>query len=112
MLLGWDDTEAGFTDFGMETFPEYQDLFVSGLVWQERQGLRGLGREAGQNQMIIDSKPGYQDRLADCAEEATPSLPAPPGDGCWRHPPAPAPPPVPRLPGRLAGAAPRPPGPG
>ena len=71
MLLGWDDTEAGFTDFGMETFPEYQDLLVSGLVWQERQGLRGLGREAGQNQMIIDSKPGYQDRLADCAEEAT-----------------------------------------
>jgi 3-oxoacyl-[acyl-carrier-protein] synthase-3 len=70
MLLAWDDTEAGFTDFGAETFPEYQDLFVSGLVWQERQGLRGLGRKAGQHQMVIDSKPGYQDRLADCAAEA------------------------------------------
>jgi 3-oxoacyl-[acyl-carrier-protein] synthase III len=71
MLLGWDETEAGFTDFGMETFPEYQDLFMSGLVWQERQGPRARGREAGRNQMVIDSKPGYLDRLADCAEEAT-----------------------------------------
>ena len=43
---------------------------MSGLVWRERQGLRGLGREAGQHQMVIDSKPGYQDRLADCAAEA------------------------------------------
>ena len=40
MLLGWDDTDAGFTDFARETFPEYQDLFVSGLVWQERRGHR------------------------------------------------------------------------
>jgi 3-oxoacyl-[acyl-carrier-protein] synthase-3 len=70
MLLAWDDTETGFTDFGTETFPEYQDLFVSGLVWQERRGLRGPRREAGQNQMVIDVKPGYQARLADCAEEA------------------------------------------
>jgi hypothetical protein len=43
---------------------------VSGLVWQERQGIYGLRREAGHNQMVIDSKPGYQDRLGDCAEEA------------------------------------------
>ncbi len=71
MLLGWDDTQAGFTDFGTETFPEYQDLFVSGLVWQERQGIRVLRPEAGRNQMVIDAKPGYQARLADCAEEAT-----------------------------------------
>jgi 3-oxoacyl-[acyl-carrier-protein] synthase III len=70
MLLAWDDTEAGFTDFGTETFPEYQDLFVSGLMWQERQGLRVPRRGAGQNQLVIDVKPGYQARLADCAEEA------------------------------------------
>jgi 3-oxoacyl-[acyl-carrier-protein] synthase III len=43
---------------------------MSGLVWQERRGLRARGREPGHNQMVIDSKPGYQDRLADCAEEA------------------------------------------
>jgi 3-oxoacyl-[acyl-carrier-protein] synthase-3 len=70
MLLRWDETEAGFTDFGTETFLEYQDLFVSGLVWEERQRLRGLGREAGRHQMVIDAKPGYQDRLVDCAGEA------------------------------------------
>ena len=70
MLLAWDDTEAGFTHFGTETFPEYQDLFTSGLVWQERRGPRVPRREAGQNQMVIDVKPGYQARLADCAEEA------------------------------------------
>jgi 3-oxoacyl-[acyl-carrier-protein] synthase III len=70
MLLAWDDTKAGFTDFGTETFPEYQDLFASGLVWQERDGPRVPRRKAGQNQLIIDVKPGYQARLADCAEEA------------------------------------------
>jgi 3-oxoacyl-[acyl-carrier-protein] synthase III len=62
LLLGWDDGIPGFTDFYSETFPEYQDLFTSGLVWQ------GPRR---QNQMVIDAKPGYHARLVDCAEEAT-----------------------------------------
>jgi 3-oxoacyl-[acyl-carrier-protein] synthase III len=70
MLLAWDDTEAGFTGFGTETFPEYQDLFASGLVWQQRHGPRLPRRQAGQNQMVINVQPGYQARLADCAEEA------------------------------------------
>ena len=60
LLLGWDDSIAGFTDFYTETFPEYQDLFVSGLVWQERRGPRVPGRRTGQSQMVIDEKPGYQ----------------------------------------------------
>ena len=71
MLLGWDDSLAGFTDFYMETFPEYADLFVSGLVWQRRHGVRVSRQAAGQSQMVIDSKPGYQARFVDCAEEAT-----------------------------------------
>ena len=75
MLLRWDDNAAGFTDFYSETFPEYQDLFTSGLVWQERRGwrasLRTPVRAAGQSGMVIDARPGYTDRLADCAEEAT-----------------------------------------
>ena len=71
-LLRWDDTIAGFTDFGSETFPEYQDLFVSGLAWQDGRG-HGDARRRGtrQSQMVIEEKPGYQDRLVDCAEEAT-----------------------------------------
>ena len=71
MLLGWDDNIAGFTDFGAETFPEYEDLFVSGLVWQERHGPRVPRRATGQSQMVIDENPGYQARLVECAEEAT-----------------------------------------
>jgi 3-oxoacyl-[acyl-carrier-protein] synthase III len=70
MLLDWDDSPAGFTDFGAETVPEYGDLFVSGLAWQQRHGLRAPRRPAGQSRMVIDDKPGYQARLADCAEEA------------------------------------------
>ena len=62
LLLGWDDSTPGFTDFHSETFPEYEDLFVSGLMWQGRRR---------QTQMVIDSKPGYHARLVDCAEEAT-----------------------------------------
>jgi 3-oxoacyl-[acyl-carrier-protein] synthase III len=71
MLLGWDDSPAGFTDFCAKTFPEYEDLFVSGLTWQRRRGLRVPRGAAGRHQMVIDAKPGYEGRLADCAEETT-----------------------------------------
>ncbi len=70
MLLRWDDNLAGFTDFYAETFPEYEDLFVSGLAWQERHAHGVPHRPAGRHQMVIDEKPGYQARLVDCAEEA------------------------------------------
>jgi len=70
MLLGWDDTGTGFTDFAAETYPEYQDLFASGLVWQDRPGLRAARRAAGRSQMVIDARPGYHARLVDCAEES------------------------------------------
>jgi 3-oxoacyl-[acyl-carrier-protein] synthase-3 len=70
MLLGWDGTGAGFTDFAAETYPEYQDLFASGLVWQDRRGPRAPRRAAGQSQMVIDARPGYHARLVDCAEES------------------------------------------
>jgi len=71
LLLGWNDGLTGFTDFYTETFPEYEDLFVSGLVWQERHGVRVRRQAAGQSQMVIEENPGYQARLVDCAEEAT-----------------------------------------
>jgi 3-oxoacyl-[acyl-carrier-protein] synthase-3 len=70
ILLRWDDSLAGFTDFGTETFPEYEDLFTSGLVWRERHGVHVPQRGTGRNQMVVTVKPGYQARLADCAEEA------------------------------------------
>jgi len=70
ILLSWDDHLAGFTDFQTETFPEYADLFTSGLVWRERQGMRLPRRGTGNHQMAVAIKPGYQDRLVDCAEEA------------------------------------------
>ena len=71
MLLGRDEKLAGFTDFSTETFPEYDDLFASGLVWQERHGHRVPRQAAGQHEMVIECKPGYAARLADCAEEAS-----------------------------------------
>jgi 3-oxoacyl-[acyl-carrier-protein] synthase III len=71
LLLGRDDGIPGFTDFHIETFPEYQDLLVSGLVWRGRRRPRIPGRGAGQSQMVIDEKLGYHACLVDCAEEAT-----------------------------------------
>jgi 3-oxoacyl-[acyl-carrier-protein] synthase-3 len=71
LLLGRDDSLAGFTDFYAETFPEYEDLFESGLVWHKRHGHRVPRRAAGQHEMAIEEKPGYEARLADCAEEAS-----------------------------------------
>jgi 3-oxoacyl-[acyl-carrier-protein] synthase III len=70
VLLRWDDSIAGFTDFHSETFPEYQDLFTSGLVWQARRGSGYPSRATGQNRMVIEANPGYPARLVDCAEEA------------------------------------------
>ena len=70
LLLSWDEGIPGFTDFSAETFPEYEDLFVSGLVWRERRGLRVPRRGSGQSQMVMHQRPGYHDRMVDCAEEA------------------------------------------
>jgi 3-oxoacyl-[acyl-carrier-protein] synthase III len=70
MILGWDDGPAGFTDFSIETFPGYQDLFVSGLVWQERHGHRTQRRMTGRHHMVVEEASGYHACLADCAEEA------------------------------------------
>jgi 3-oxoacyl-[acyl-carrier-protein] synthase-3 len=71
MLLRWDDRLAGFTDFCTQTFPEYEDLFTSGLVWQERHGIRAPRQGNGRHRMAVAVRPGYQARLVDCAEEAT-----------------------------------------
>ena len=69
LLLTWDDSIAGFTDFSTETYPEYQDLFTGGLVWQERHGPSPRRKPAGRIRMAVHEKPGYQARLVDCAEE-------------------------------------------
>ena len=71
MLLRWDDRPAGFTDFCTQTFPEYEDLFTSGLVWQERRKFRAPRQGNGHHRMAVSVKPGYEARLVDCAEEAT-----------------------------------------
>jgi 3-oxoacyl-[acyl-carrier-protein] synthase-3 len=71
ILLSWDDGPGGFTDFYTETFPEFADLYTSGLVWREQRGIRGPRQGAGRNQMVAAVRPGYHARLADCAEEAT-----------------------------------------
>ncbi len=71
MLLGWDDSIAGFTDFYAETFPEYEDLLESQYHWKTVRGPHGPGRPAGHSQLVIDQKPGYLARCVDCAVEAT-----------------------------------------
>jgi 3-oxoacyl-[acyl-carrier-protein] synthase III len=71
MLLRRDDRIAGFTDFFTQTFPEYEDLFTSGLVWQERHGIRAPRHGNGHHPMAVSAKPGYQARLVEAAEEAT-----------------------------------------
>jgi 3-oxoacyl-[acyl-carrier-protein] synthase III len=71
ILLRWDDGPAGFTDFSTETFPEFEDLFTSGLIWRERNGMRAPRQSNGHHHMVVAVQPGYHARLADCAEEAT-----------------------------------------
>ena len=108
MLLGRDEKLAGFTDFFTETFPEYDDLFASGLVWQERHGHRVPRQAAGQHEMVIEEKPGYAARLADCARGSEPPLPAPPGHRLGRDRPGRARTLLPGLPRRPGDEARRP----
>jgi 3-oxoacyl-[acyl-carrier-protein] synthase III len=71
MLLGWDDSIAGFTDFYAETFPEYEDMHESEYHWKTVRGPHGPGRPVGHSYLVIDQKPGYLARCVDCAVEAT-----------------------------------------
>jgi 3-oxoacyl-[acyl-carrier-protein] synthase III len=71
ILVRWVDGLDGFTDFSTETFPEYEDLFTSGLMWRERNGIHAPRRGNGHHHMVVAVGPGYHARLADCAEEAT-----------------------------------------
>ena len=45
---------VGSIDFYTETFPEYDDLLTSGLVWQERHGHRASRQATGQHTMVIE----------------------------------------------------------
>lgn len=69
LLLGPDDSIAGFTDFHTETFPEFGSLLVSGLMWRPQRRLLRLGGAAGRNELVLRRQPGYLARCADCAEE-------------------------------------------
>jgi 3-oxoacyl-[acyl-carrier-protein] synthase III len=71
VLLSWDDSIAGFTAFHSETFPEYSGMLVSGLMWRPRRRAGVSPGAAGQSQLVMRERPGYQARCADCAEEAT-----------------------------------------
>jgi 3-oxoacyl-[acyl-carrier-protein] synthase III len=71
VLLSWDDSIAGFSDFYSETFPEYAGMLVSGLMWQRQRGPRVPSGATGRSQLVIRERPGYLERCADCAEEAT-----------------------------------------
>ena len=68
VLLGRDDAITGFADFCTETYPEYESLFTSGVVWQQRSS--AVGRSPGRSRMAVAEKPGYRARLVDCAEDA------------------------------------------
>ena len=71
VLLSWEDSIAGFTDFYSETFPEYAGMLVSGLMWRPGRGLRASPTAAGESRLVIRERPGYLARCVDCAEEAT-----------------------------------------
>jgi 3-oxoacyl-[acyl-carrier-protein] synthase-3 len=71
MLLDWDDSIAGFTDFYAETFPEYKDLLESQYHWKTVRGPHGPGRPVGHSHLVIGQEPGYLARCVDCAVEAT-----------------------------------------
>ena len=57
--------DVGFVGFAFDTYPEFESLFSSRIVWQERR-LRG-----GHNVLSIDEEPGYADRAVECAVAST-----------------------------------------
>lgn len=67
MLLRWDAGGAGFQGFHFRTFPEYQDLFHSAIVWEAERGTRLPFRHAGENVLEVVERAGYLERSVDCA---------------------------------------------
>jgi 3-oxoacyl-[acyl-carrier-protein] synthase-3 len=57
--------EPGFVTFRFDTYPEFESLLESRIVWHERR----IGR--GRNVLELHVHPGFADRAVDCAAEST-----------------------------------------
>ena len=67
LLLTAAENGEGFADFHFESFPEFEDLFVSRVSWKhQRKGWRWVG----QHIMEVEEKDDYSARCLDCAETA------------------------------------------
>jgi 3-oxoacyl-[acyl-carrier-protein] synthase-3 len=70
LLLGWDDTIPGFTDFQFETFPQFEELFDSRVTWKERWGPQLPGRLGGRSVLTVQEQPEYASQCLDCTQLA------------------------------------------
>jgi len=67
MLLGWREGLAGFTQFSLETFPEFEGLFHSAVGWSEPDG-HGLHLgHAHHNFLAVERLDGFLERCVECA---------------------------------------------
>ncbi len=66
VLLGADDSRAGFTAFRFATFPEYAELFSSYVDWDDH-ARRGLAQH-GRNILTVEIADSYAARALECAE--------------------------------------------
>jgi 3-oxoacyl-[acyl-carrier-protein] synthase-3 len=65
VLLGADDSRAGFTAFQFATFPEFAELFYSYVDWED-DARRGFHH--GRNVLTVEIAESYPTRALDCAE--------------------------------------------
>lgn len=68
LLLERDDQVEGFSAVRFATFPEYAGLLQGYWTWERRVSHRP-GGPAGRNRLVVEERPGYRDRAAECAVE-------------------------------------------
>ena len=68
VLLRWAHDTPGFSDFCIETFPQYADLFRSEVRWVPSK--HRVGHRRGRNVLQVEVADDYRERALDCAADA------------------------------------------
>jgi 3-oxoacyl-[acyl-carrier-protein] synthase-3 len=66
MLLERDADVEGFSDVRLVTFPEYEHLLEGYWTWEPRRTHRPGGPD-GRNRLVVQERPGFRVRAAECA---------------------------------------------
>ena len=73
VLLERDADVEGFSDVRLVTFPEYEHLLEGYWTWEPHRPRRP-GAPSGRNRLVVEERPGFRQRAAECAVDVAGKL--------------------------------------